>query len=106
MISLASANEHLSLPQKIEKFYTGRLNLSTQVEDAFSTPPSPGQSRLQKRIVIFGMGGFGKTQFCCEYAQRYRYRLADPMLDRLIVLLVLIHVFIGASFGSMQAQTS
>ncbi len=80
MVSFASANEHFSLPQGIEKLYTGRLSLLTELDDAFNTPSSPGQSRLQKRVVIFGMGGSGKTQFCCEFAQRYRYRLVKSML--------------------------
>ena len=105
VVSLASANEHFSLPQGVEKFYTGRLNLLNEVEDAFTTPSSPGQSRLQKRIVIFGMGGSGKTQFCCEYAQRYRYRLVHPMLMMSVILSMLSTVAIGASFGSTQART-
>ena len=79
-MSLASPNEHFSVPQGVEKFYTGRSKALTDVKDAFTTPSSPGQSRLQKRIVIFGVGGSGKTQFCCEYAQRYRYRSVDPIL--------------------------
>ena len=106
MASLVSANEHFSLPQGVEKFYTGRLNLLAEVKDAFTTPSSPGQSQIQKRIVIFGMGGSGKTQFCCAYAQQYRYRLVDPVLRIFIILIVLSPVVIGAYFGSTQARTS
>lgn len=36
-------------------------------------PEGPDELR-QKRYVVYGVGGSGKTQFCCKYAQDHRER--------------------------------
>ncbi len=30
---------------------------------------SKQRSNVQKRFVVYGTGGSGKTQFCCKFAQ-------------------------------------
>lgn len=70
--TLKSPNEHFSIPQGVENDYTGRLSILEDVKNALTTPSSPGKTQMQKRIVIYGVGGSGKTQFCCKYAQLYR----------------------------------
>jgi signal recognition particle GTPase len=31
-------------------------------------------SRVQKRFVVYGLGGSGKTEFCCKFALENRQR--------------------------------
>lgn len=83
---MASSNEHFSVPQGVEKYYTGRANFLEDVKHSFTAPESPSQGQVQRRIVIYGVGGSGKTQFCCKYAQLYRQKSVDitQCLERLI----------------------
>lgn len=71
-VLLASPNEHFSVPQGVEKIYTGRTTLLDDVKRAFNAPSAPDEVGLQKRIVIYGLGGSGKIQFCCKYASLCR----------------------------------
>jgi len=44
------------------------------LKDTFATRALPDQGQSQRRFVIFGLGGSGKTQFCCKFAQDNRQR--------------------------------
>lgn len=82
VVSSTSVNEHFSVPHGAEKLYTGRSNVLIEVKSAFATDtPGATLGLFQKRIVIYGLGGSGKTQFCCEYAQRYRHWLVKPLVQ-------------------------
>ena len=72
VLSLASANRHFDIPQTVSSIFTGR---EAQLEELGSTlfaPSSAVETRNQKRFVIYGVAGSGKTQFCCKFAQDYR----------------------------------
>ena len=71
---LVSPNQYFSVPQGVEKNYTGRKMLLDEVKHAFNGPLPPDEVGLQRRIVIYGLGGSGKTQFCCKYASLCRQR--------------------------------
>ena len=80
-ILLVSPNEHFSIPQGLDKNYTGRTGLLNDVKQAFNAPSAQEEAGLQKRIVIYGLGGSGKTQFCCKYASLCRQRQAETRYD-------------------------
>jgi hypothetical protein len=72
-------NEHFYTPKPVDSFYTGREEeaeklkawlLPTRVEKA-GTVSEKAQVK-QKRFVIYGIGGSGKTQFCCKFAEDNR----------------------------------
>ena len=86
--ALTSSNQHFSLPQPVEKNYTGRTSTLEEVRHAFTAPFLPGQDPIQRRIVIFGLGGSGKTQFCCRYAQMYRHRFVAMRCHFCITLFI------------------
>jgi len=44
------------------------------LKDTFATRALPDQGQSQRRFVIFGLGGSGKTLFCCKFAQDNRQR--------------------------------
>lgn len=75
------SNEHFSLPQPVERDYTGRTSILEDVRNAFNAPACSDQHQIQRRIVVYGVGGSGKTQFCCKYAQMYRQRSATSTLS-------------------------
>lgn len=72
VLSLASGNMHFDIPQAVSSIFTGREAQLDELGRTFFTPSSPVQNRNQKRFVIYGVAGSGKTQFCCKFAQDYR----------------------------------
>lgn len=105
-IYLGSPNEHFSIPQGAVKNYTGRATLLDEVKHAFNAPSDLSQVGLQRRIVIYGLGGSGKTQFCCEYASLCRQRQARLIYFAAPNMGLHIPIATGASSGSMPALTS
>ncbi|MCJ1268890.1 hypothetical protein MMC22_008778 [Lobaria immixta] len=74
--SLVSSNKHFHLPQAVRSIFTGRNTLLETLKDSFIAPSSPKHGRTQKRFIIYGLGGSGKTQFCCKFAQDNRDKIA------------------------------
>lgn len=72
VLSLASGNKHFDIPQTVSSIFTGREAQLEELNTTFFAPSSTVQSRNQKRFVIYGVAGSGKTQFCCKFAQDYR----------------------------------
>ena len=71
VVPLASLNKHFDTPQTVSSIFTGRGtdldNLSLCIQDT-------DQSHAQKRFVIYGLPGSGKTQFCCRFASDNKQR--------------------------------
>lgn len=66
-------NEYFNIPQPVDSNYIGREDKAAKLADLFFSHV-PGQSEEQKRFVIYGVGGSGKTQFCCKFAQDHQQR--------------------------------
>ena len=71
-ISLASINKHFETPQTVSSIYVGRCEQLEQLKSMFFGPLRNGQPTGQKRFVICGIGGSGKTRFSSKYAQDTR----------------------------------
>ena len=69
----SSANKFFDPPQTVSSMFTGRKEQLKQLETCFFGAQLDQQG-VQKRFVIYGMGGSGKTQFCCKFAQDNRRR--------------------------------
>jgi hypothetical protein len=67
-------NEHFYPPQEKTPDFIGRDDVSKVLEDALFAPDSPGSYSKQKRFVVYGMGGSGKTQFCSKFARDHQER--------------------------------
>ncbi|KAF2666145.1 hypothetical protein BT63DRAFT_51060 [Microthyrium microscopicum] len=65
----ASLNAHFMIPQTVSGSYRGRKVFLETLKREYMTPGTPGTLPQQKRFVIYGLGGSGKTQFCCKFAQ-------------------------------------
>ena len=67
-------NKHFYIPQVVSSIFTGREDVSREVEEALLAPEDRDATRQQRRYVIHGIGGSGKTQFCSKFAQDHRER--------------------------------
>jgi len=70
--SLISLNQHFDLPQTVSNIFTGRDTQLKKLKHMLDVTTPPRHDNFQKRFVIHGLGGSGKTQFCCKFAQAYR----------------------------------
>lgn len=63
MVQFASSNKHFDIPQAVSSIFTGREHQLEELRAAFLSPLPEGEGRMQKRFVISGLGGSGKTQW-------------------------------------------
>jgi len=73
-VSERPRNKYFSIPQVVSSIYTGREDICQAVEETLVAPEGPESSRQQRRYIIYGIGGSGKTQFCSKFAQDHRER--------------------------------
>lgn len=65
----ASTCKHFDTPHLVDPFYTGRDSEAARLAGWFFTEPaSEPRQQKQKIFVVHGVGGSGKTQFCCKFA--------------------------------------
>ncbi|KAL9077542.1 MAG: hypothetical protein Q9157_003344 [Trypethelium eluteriae] len=78
--ALGSNNKYFDIPQSVSSIFTGQESLLDELASFMfcSIPEIPASKHefrhAQKRFVIYGLGGSGKTQFCCKFAQDNRQR--------------------------------
>jgi Mrp family chromosome partitioning ATPase len=63
-------NEHWMVPQPVNSLFTGRSKLIARIQSAIRTD-DPSMTK-QKRLVITGMGGMGKSEVCLRIANEMR----------------------------------
>lgn len=62
-------NKHFYPPQEMAADFIGREDISETVEKALLSSETDSTVRRQKRFVVYGMGGSGKTQICSKFAR-------------------------------------
>ena len=67
-----SRNKHFYPPQPVSSIFTGREDISAVVKTPLLAENDSSSPRQQRRFIIYGIGGSGKTQFCCKFAQDHR----------------------------------
>ena len=70
-------NKHYRVPYTASNIFTGRKDVSQRLEKSFLSKSAKINSPVQKRFVLYGLGGQGKTQFCLKFIQDYRQRYDD-----------------------------
>ena len=73
-ISEKPRNRYFRIPQAVSSIFTGREDVTENVEQAFWAINNDRDPMQQKRYIIYGIGGSGKTQFCSKFAQDHRER--------------------------------
>jgi tetratricopeptide (TPR) repeat protein len=71
-IKTMSSNKHFDIPQPVSSIYTGREMSLQDLKEFLVTPPGLPIRNYQTRFVVHGIGGSGKTQFCCKFAEENR----------------------------------
>jgi primosomal protein N' len=70
---LHTGNEHFEVPDLLSSVFTGQEDVSRRLDSSLALANRPSQP-VQRRFVLFGVGGSGKTQICLKYAQAHRER--------------------------------
>ncbi|KAK3182171.1 hypothetical protein K4F52_006540 [Lecanicillium sp. MT-2017a] len=67
-----SANHYFDVPQSVSSIFTGRESLLRDLKEVVFRRTGTRHDQYQRRFIIIGLGGSGKTQFCCKFAQDNR----------------------------------
>jgi hypothetical protein len=94
-------NKHFEVAPHLSPVFTGQGQIGKRLEAAFA--PLEYNCPFQRRFVLFGMGGAGKTQICLQYADNYRDRYRSVCSSLTHELQLTNTTGIGVSSGSTQA---
>lgn len=72
------ANEWCIIPRRPSTYFTGRQKHSSYVKKQFGLARQCEGRSTPKVLVIYGLGGSGKTQFCLKYAEENKHRYTEP----------------------------
>ena len=76
-------NKHFRVPYGASNFFTGRVDVAKRLERSMLCSPKSAVPQIQKRFVLYGLGGSGKTQFCLKFVQDHRQRYTPKILAAL-----------------------
>ena len=62
-------NKHFEVPRNASPVFTGREEICEELQTRCLPPSEHNTHRQQKRYVIYGLGGSGKTQVCLKFAE-------------------------------------
>ena len=65
-------NVHWTVPRSINNLFVGRSVILTTIEESMRHTLQDVNTTGQKRFVITGMGGLGKSEICLPLAERVR----------------------------------
>jgi hypothetical protein len=69
---------HWLVPREVRSIFTGREELVRTIKSAV-LPDREGDPSTQKRFVITGMGGQGKSEICLKVAHELRDRCVSTV---------------------------
>lgn len=69
-------NKHYEVPHNVSSVFTGREDICQQLTKSCLPSRPVDNAPNQKRFVLYGLGGSGKTQVCLKFAQTHRERYA------------------------------
>ncbi|KAI9764475.1 MAG: hypothetical protein M1840_008401 [Geoglossum simile] len=72
--SAISYNKHYWVPYNLSGIFTGRDNIIRKLREGCLPSETEDGLVKQKRFVLYGLGGSGKTQACLKFAQDHRER--------------------------------
>ncbi len=67
-------NKWCFIPRKPITYFTGRQKHADEVKDMFGPLKQHNNRGDSKIVVIHGLGGSGKTQFCLKYVEDHKHR--------------------------------
>jgi Mrp family chromosome partitioning ATPase len=72
------SNIHWMVPRAINSLFTGRSDLIYRVQRALQSE-SVSVAQKQRRFVITGLGGQGKSEICLQVASLMKQKYVLPM---------------------------
>ena len=72
--SASSYNKYYCVPQNLSAIFTGRDNIIQMISEVCLPSDNENNRTTQKRFVLYGLGGSGKTQTCIKFAHDYQKR--------------------------------
>ena len=67
-------NKYFHVPHNVSSIFTGRNDVTQVLCNTILESTEQGLPHQQKRFVLYGLGGSGKTQFCLKFVQDNRDR--------------------------------
>lgn len=71
-------NQWCLIPRKPSTYFTGRHKHANEVRAMLGSIQKHVGHERTKVLVIYGLGGSGKTQFCLKYVEDNKHRYANP----------------------------
>jgi len=65
-------NKFFSVPYNASSIFTGRQDITERLERSILPSKTRTQLPMQRRFILYGLGGSGKTQFCLKFIQDHR----------------------------------
>src|ERR1700734_3291429 len=65
-------NRYYEIPRNPSSTFTERHDVYTRLQETCLPSDDPGFPPRQRRFVLYGLGGSGKTQLCLKFAEEYR----------------------------------
>lgn len=65
-------NKYYEIPRNPSPFFTGREEICERLRASCLPSNISSTLRQQRRFVIYGLGGSGKTQLCLKFAENHR----------------------------------
>ena len=72
--SRARHNKYFEVPRSVSSIFTGREDICRDLQERCLPSHPPSAQKTQRRYVLYGLGGSGKTQICLKFAQDHRER--------------------------------
>ncbi len=73
LLTMRSGNVHWIVPKITNTLFTGREDILEKLDRSIGPQSDPLQmSQPQKRFVIIGDGGIGKSEICLKFANEHR----------------------------------
>lgn len=70
-------NKHFELPFDVSPYFIGRDDICRELRDNCLPSEDLSAPNPQKRFVLYGLGGSGKTQLALKFASDHRERYGD-----------------------------
>ena len=67
-------NKYFHVPHRASSIFTGREDVTQLLRNKIREQNSGDTPPQQRRFVLYGLGGSGKTQFCLKFVQDHRDR--------------------------------
>jgi hypothetical protein len=96
---------HWNIPRTINNLFTGRTEVLDKIKDSLRRSNNTLSTEQQKRFIITGLGGQGKSEICLKVADELRQEYVTSVILNSMPLLLLIMTVSGVSSGSMLAMS-